>query len=372
MKCILIKAILVFLPLCLLQEADDVQEATDALLGTVDLSEWDAWFSEEAPDISFKPSDFVYGIADDADSNGGKQLSERIGGMLLSPAKTASTKLILLIGIGILSAALQSIQTSGSVSEAARIAFRIGAACNVLVMIVPAIRETYRMLSVISGASDRVLPILIAYLTLCGTEHTAAALPQLSELFNGMMIRVIESTVLPIGCIGGMLLTFDAYANGRLTSVGRLLLRTAKLILAGLGTAYGTFGVFRGITASSADGLMFRTAKLAAGSLPAVGGIVSDSVETAYQCMVFVRRTLGVGCAAMLLLVCIGPILRAFFLRCSFRAAAAVSEPLSGRPYADLLHGLSELLQILMLCELTAAASAILMITPVIGIFGHS
>ena len=48
MKRTVIMVIALILPLFLFAEKDETQDAVNALLRSVDLSEWDAWFSETA------------------------------------------------------------------------------------------------------------------------------------------------------------------------------------------------------------------------------------------------------------------------------------------------------------------------------------
>ena len=118
--------------------------------------------------------------------------------------------------------------------------------------------------------------------------------------------------------------------------------------------------------------MILRTAKYAAGSVPIVGGVVSDSVETVFQCVLFVKSMLGIGGAVVILLICAKPILTVFLTRCALRIASAVTEPLSGKPYADLLRGLGDMLHILLLIEATAAAMALVAISPVFLVGGFA
>ena len=364
----MIHTLLLILPFCLLTESNEAEDGIDELLGSVDLSEWDAWFREEVPESSFCPSAFVNelaGMEDSPDTNG---ILDRAIRFMQPSIRAAAGKLVFLIGLAVLAAVLNGIDARGSVSETAGSAFRIITACIVLTASVSEIRAVYRMFGMIADLSESVLPVLIGFLTICGMEHTAGILLPSYALLSGVMIRLMETAVIPIGCIGGVMTALDACTTGRLAALGKLLLRAAKWMLAAIASVYGILGAFRGAAAASADGLLLRTAKLAAGSIPAVGSIVSGSVETAYQCLIFVKNALGLGCCALILLACAKPIVNAFFVRCSFRAASAVSEPLSGRPYADLLRGMGDMLHILVLCELAAGAMALSAIAPVIGV----
>ncbi len=372
MKRVAAQILLLLLPVCVFFESTDAQDGVDALLGTVDLSEWDAWFASEAPELSFRPSDFVRSVALMEDPTEDLELPERVVSFVLPSVKSAAGKLVLFLGFGILAAAINGLQGAASAAETAQTAFRITAACSVLVIVFAEIRGVYRLLDAVKDLSDTLLPVLLAFLMLGGMEHTAGLLTPSFALLTDGIVHVLQGVVVPLGCVGGILLTLDACATGRLASIGRLLLRAANWLLGILCAGYGVLNAVRGAAAASADGLLLRTAKFAAGSLPAVGGVVSESVETAYQCLMFVKNAIGLGGAVLVVLLCLKPILNAFCTRCSLRAASAIAEPLSGKPYADLLHALSDTMHVLMLSELAAAAMTLMAIAPVLSVGSFS
>lgn len=365
MKRIVAQTLLLLLPFCLLFEAEEAKDGVDALLGTVNLSEWDAWFSKEAPDVPFRPSDFVRTLAGMEDEPDAERFFDRALAYALPSVKAAAAKLILFLGLAVLASILHGVHAPTSGSETAETAFRFAVSCLVLTSIVSEITTVYRLLGRIRTLSEWMLPVLLGFLTLGGMEHTAGALTSAFTLLSGGAIRLLRDAAAPICCIGGVLLSFDACAAGRLASIGRLFLRAAKWMLALISGGYGLLNAVRGAAAASADGLLLRTTRFALGSFPVVGGVVSDSVDTAFQCLLFVKNTLGVGGAVLILLLCAKPVLTVFLTRCALRIASAVGEPLSGKPYADLLRGLGDALHVLMLTEVAAVSMALIAVSPV-------
>ena len=366
MKRAAIKALLLLIPLILLQESAELQDGADALLGAVDLSDWDAWFAAEAPDIPFRPSDFVHDLAGTEDPIKDQALPEQICSYALPSLKAACAKLILFIGLAVLAAVLNGIHGTISISKTAGMAFRFAAACTVLAAVIAELRSVQTVLNRVGTLSERLLPVLLGYLTLTGMEQTAGAVAALFTLLSDTVIRLLQTVIAPIACVGGVMLALDACTSGRLASIGKLLLRAAKWLLGLLCTGFGLLSALRGVAAASSDGLLIRTARFAAGSLPAVGGIVSDSVEVAFRLLFLVRNALSIGGAVLILLLCAKPVLSVFFTRCSLRAASAIAEPLSGKPYADLLRGLGDTLHVLLLSELGAIAMALLAVSPML------
>ena len=182
------------------------------------------------------------------------------------------------------------------------------------------------------------------------------------------MLRILETCIVPLAAIGGILLALDAAGTGRLASVGRVLHRVAKWVLGTVCSLFLTVTAIRGVAAGSADGLLLKTTKLMAGSIPSVGGLMSESVDAAFQCLQLVKNALGLTGTVLILLVAARPVLSVFWTRCALRVSSMLAEPLSGKPYAELLRGMGDTLHLLLLSELGAAAMALLMIAPVFGL----
>ena len=365
MKRFMIRTALLMLPLCLLFESEPPQEGIDELIGSIDLSGWDEWFRKEASEIPFQPSDFVREIAASDGWQNETDWMDRAAAFVLPEVTAATGKLILFLGLGVLIAVTGGLHASDGTMQTAQTALRFAVACVVLTVAAEEVKTVFRMLNRIETLSEWLLPVLLGFLTLTGMEHSASALSPAFAMLSGGVMHLLRDVAAPLCCIGGVLLAFDANATGRLASLGKLFLRAAKWLLALLSFGYGLWSAMRGSVAASADGLLFRSAKGAAGSFPVIGGIASDSIDTAYQCLQFVRRVLGVGGTVLLLLVFAKPVLSVFLSRCSFRIASAACEPLSGRSYAELLRGLGDMLHVLLLCELAAVSMSLLAIAPV-------
>ena len=354
-------------PLLLIRGEED---GADALLGEFDLSAWDALFAEEAPDVGFTPSDFAYAIADasvDADDG----LFNRLTGALIPALKTAAGKGVLLLGLAVFAALLNGVQGPAA-SETAQTAFRIVTAGAALLSVAAGMREAYRTVSAAGDAVGIVLPVLLGFLTFGGMENSALAVSASFSLYTGTVLRVLRTTVMPLACAGGIFAALDVSETARVASVGRLLQRAARWVLGVTGSLFGVLNALRGAAAAGADGYLLRTVKLAAGSLPAVGGMAAASAETVYQCLMLARNAIGLTGVALLVLIAARPVLSMFFTRCALRCARALSEPLAGRPYAELLRALSDTMQILLLSELIAYGLPVLAIAPALRVGGYA
>ncbi len=370
MKRAAIAALALLLPLAVYAASEEAKDGIEALLETVDLSEWDDWFRHECGKDGLLPSDILRQLADTELSGNSGFTFETVAAYLLPSVKSAVLSAVLLMGLAILGAALNGAIGASGIGETALIAFRATVSCAVLVTAFAAVRSALRMLTAVEQTVEILLPVLVGFLTLGGMSNTASSLSASQTLLSGTVLKTAKNLAAPLAVLGGVLLALDLNGQGRLSSVGKLLQRAAKWIL---GTACALFllvTAVRSTTATGADGVLIRTTKLAAGSIPSVGALLSESVDAGVQCIRFVRSILGLTGCLLVLSVVQKPLLSIAASRCVLRASAMLSESLAGKPYAELLRGIGDTLHILLLCELGATASALLMITPVFGAIG--
>lgn len=369
MRNLLLLSLALFLPFLFLENSEEAQDGVDALLKTVDLSEWDDLFRELDVDGTEKPSDYLHEIA----QMRGQPFSTSVGKLqeqLLPSVRPAVIRTVLLLGIAIFGAALNGLSDDSAIGENARTAFRITASGIVLVMAFMEIRTALHMLTTIDRVTEILLPAITGFLMLSGMTNTAALLPASYMLLSELVMKTITSCIAPLAVTGGVMLVLDAGSTGKLASAGRVLHRAAKWILATACSLYMVITTIRSAASASADGLLIRTTKIAAGSIPAIGSLLTESVDVAFQCLHFVRSALGLTGCLVLLLAVLKPLLSTIMTCCSFRTSAMLAEPLSGKQYADLLRGMGDTLHILMLCGSSATAMALLMIAPVFGSVG--
>jgi stage III sporulation protein AE len=366
-KRIVLGIVLSLFPVLLFTGSQEVDDGIDALIGTIDLSEWDAWVEDEGIDADFTPSQFLREIAGMQLRNDSSGLAARLGALLLPGVKSAVVRMTVFIGFAVLIAGVNGMSEASPIAETAKIALRIIGAGTVLILSASELRTASGTVLKITRTAELLMPAVLGFLTLSGMEQTAALLSISYELLSGSVLKIFETCVVPLAAIGGILLALDAGGTGRLASIGKVLHRIAKWVLGTVCSLFLAFTAIRSVAAGSADGLLLKSTKLMAGSIPAVGGLLSESADAAFQCLQLVKNALGLTGTVLILLVAARPVLSVFWTRCALRVSSMLSEPLSGKPYAELLRGMGDTLHLLLLSELGATAMALLMIVPVFG-----
>ena len=370
MKKIVLTALAILLPMVLCAESEEVKDGIDALLETIDLAEWDDWFSQNGPEGGTPPSKYLRELAAvNPAPNEGKTI-EALAANLISSLKSAVLRAAFYIGLAVLCAALDGMADRTSIGETAKTALRVSVSGAVLGATFYEIRSAVQMLTVIDRTTEILLPVLVGFLTLCGMNNTAVLLPVSYSLLSETVLKLLRVAAVPLSVLGGVLIVLDAGGTGRLSSAGKLMHRAARWILGTVCAIFLIVTTARSVAAGSADGVLIKTTKLAASSIPSVGALLSESVEAGLQCLRFVRNMLGLTGCVLILSVAARPILSNAAARCALRASAMLSEPLSGRPYAEMLRGVGDTLHNLMLAELAMTATALLVIAPVFGVQG--
>lgn len=366
MKKMLIVWIVLLVP-ALLSETAEVQEGIDALLETIDLSDWDAWFSEQEGEWTALPSEYLRELTA-AEGRGNTAITLEMLLAYLKPSlKAAAAKVMLLMGLSVIGAVVQAMSDSSEVGETARIAFRISVSGAVLMLCFAEVKGAFSGVETVERTGETLLPVITGFLTVNGMENTALLLASLHALLSEIVLQVLRICVIPLAVLGGVLSALDA-GEKRLASIGRLMHSAAKWILGATCSLFMIVTAVRSVAAGSADGLLLKTAKLAAGSIPSVGSLLSESADAAFQCLCFVKNALGITGCVVVASVALKPVLSVLMTRSALRISGLLSEPLSGKPYTELLRSMGDMLHVLLLSELASAAMTLMMLTPVFGI----
>ena len=189
-----------------------------------------------------------------------------------------------------------------------------------------------------------MFPVMTAALTLTGAAGTAATTQAAGMFAFDLVIRLIENLLVPAVCVYLAVLTVNAAVGGDLLgSLGGLIrwavTGTLKLVL----TLFITFLTLGSTVSGSVDQLSLKAARFAvSGTVPVVGGIISDAAETMLSGAVLVKNAVGVFGMLCVTAVCLVPFLKAGAAYLLFKAGAAVMSPVCGKELGSMLGGIGE------------------------------
>ncbi len=166
----------------------------------------------------------------------------------------------------------------------------------------------------------------------------------ISEAVNKFLIPIIISTVM-LSAAGNM--SNKINVSGFIKIMRSFVKWCISLVMI---LFVGLFGIY-GLTGASVDAVVGKTAKfLIGGSVPVVGGVVSDSIGTVLATVKAVRNITGnIGIIAIVL-IAITPVVRTFVYIWSLRLCSGFLEPISDTRIIKLINDIVECSILLFVC----------------------
>ena len=341
-------------------EAEDVLEA-------VDLSAWDDLFSRMEQTESWqRPSALVREIV--AGEEDPARLLSGLKTRVLSGVNGAAVLCLLSLITGVLGALLETV-LDGAVLPARRL-LAVGLSALLLLRLLPLIRRGLACLRGVIALADGTVPLMTGALLLLASPQGASALGTVGELLLNTCLRWMEGMLAPLALSAGVLRAVDFMGDSVLSVISRLLFALCRWGIRILCFGYMAVAGLMGTGAAQMDTLLLRSGKAAAGSLPLVGAIVSDSLGTAVACLGLVKGALGRTGMLLVAIQVAGPAAELLLHGFGLRATASLLIPLEQRETGTMLTALGEMLTVLGALILAAGAMLCVAVGGAAGLLG--
>lgn len=200
-------------------------------------------------------------------------------------------------------------------------------------------REAIEQMTAFGGI---LIPALAAAAAAGGTPAAAAARHAATVLFSNVLFQLIAKVLVPL-----------TYAFVAASAVSAALGNPGLKRLAGTlkGIATGTLTTVMlvfvgylsvsGVIAGTADAITLKTAKFAiSGSVPVVGGVLSDAAETVLVSAGLLRNAVGVFGMLVILGICLAPFLRMGVHYLAYKLTAALCATVSDSKLTELIDAI--------------------------------
>ncbi|MBS7225029.1 MAG: stage III sporulation protein AE [Clostridiaceae bacterium] len=192
--------------------------------------------------------------------------------------------------------------------------------------------------------STTLLPVMAGAMTASGTPAAATATQAATMLALDLLIRFITSLLVPAVCAYIAIITVNAalgndILGGLAGFVKWLTTGSLKFIL----TIFIAYLSISGALSGSVDAVTLKTAKFAlSGSVPVVGGIISDATESMLAGMTAIKNTIGIFGMLGVLAICAAPFLQVGINYLLFKTGTAAISPICSGSLEKLMAGLSD------------------------------
>ncbi len=227
--------------------------------------------------------------------------------------------------------------------------FRAAPLVGVLAVCAVSVADVHSLMGLGKTAIDHMsdfgavlLPALAAAAAAGGTPTGAAARHMATVLFSNVLFQLIAKILIPL-----------TYAYVAACAVGAALGNKGLDRMAGTlkGIITGTLTVvmllfvgyltISGVIAGTADAITLKTAKFAiSGSVPVVGGVLSDAAETVLVSAGLLRNAVGIFGTLVILGVCLLPFLRMGVHYLVYKLTAALCATISGGSLTKLIDAI--------------------------------
>ncbi len=311
--------------------------------GDSDRSGWDALpraeleqaAGEYAPDMALDEGiDLNQGLQDLLDTG-----TDQVFGVLRTALKSG----VLLLAVVLFCSLAEGAAELGSNG------FRAAPLVGVLAICAVSVADVHSLMGLGKTAIEHMsdfgavlLPALAAAAAAGGTPAGAAARHMATVLFSNVLFQLIAKILIPL-----------TYAYVAACAVGAALgnkgldrmAGTLKGIITGTLTIvmllFVSYLTISGVIAGTTDAITLKTAKFAiSGSVPVVGGVLSDAAETVLVSAGMLRNAVGIFGTLVILGVCLAPFLRMGVHYLVYKLTAALCATISGGSLTKLIDAI--------------------------------
>ena len=207
------------------------------------------------------------------------------------------------------------------------------------------------------GFMNSLIPILISLMMYTGSITTSSVLEPIILFMINFIGIMIQSFLIPAVLIIATLSIVSKI--GDKLQIDRIAKTFNSGIVWLLGIILTIFvGVIslEGTLSGSIDGITAKTAKaIVSSSIPIVGKILGDAVDTFFGCCLILKNAIGVIGVIIIIGICIMPILKIAILLICYKMLAAVSEPIADAKIIKLLEQIGDIFKVLLaiLCSIS-------------------
>ena len=289
-----------------------------------------------------------------------KTIYKKIINLLGKEVKTGIKNLVSILIIIVIHSILKSISENLQNDNVSKMIYYVQYIAIVTVImnnfsnVITMVKETATNLV---GFMNSLVPILVSLMLYTGSITTSSILEPAILFMINFIGNIIQSFLIPAVLIAATLSIVSKI--GDKVQIDKISKTFNSGIIWILGVILTTFvGVIslEGTLSSSIDGITAKTAKaIVSSSIPIVGKILGDAVDTVLGCGIILKNAIGVIGVVIIIGICIMPIIKIAILTISYKILASISEPIADTKIIKLLEQIGDIFKVLLaiLCSIS-------------------
>ena len=278
-----------------------------------------------------------------------KSVIASLGELLRENAAEPIYVLSCLIGVVLLSAALETVKGGGAADAALS---AVSTLCAISVAAPPLLRLTADMSETISASSNFMMiyvPVVSGLLVASGKAASGALYCGVMIFAASAVVQVTSMLIVPLlKCVMSLSVVSSACEKVRLNGVVEMFKKASRIILTFCMSLFVAFLTMKSIVTAAADSLSNRAVKFAIGSfVPLVGGALSDAYQTVISCVSLLKSGVGAAAIAAIFAMFIPAAVRCAVWQAVTGVGAAVCELFDLSRVSSLLRSLASVVSVI-------------------------
>lgn len=285
---------------------------------------------------------------------------KRIWQLLGEEVQTGITSLISVLVIVIIHSILKSIGENLENDSLSKIIYYVQYIAIVTVImtnfssIISMMQETANNLV---GFMNSLVPILVSLMLYTGSITTSSVLEPIILFMINLIGNLINTILIPATLIIATLSIVSKIGDKvQIDKLSKFFNSGIVWVLGVILTIFVGVISLEGTLSSSVDGITAKTAKaIVSSSIPIVGKILGDAVDTVLGCGIILKNAIGFIGVIIILGICIMPILKLATLTICYKLLAGLCEPIADGKIVKLLEQMGDIFKVLMaiLCSIS-------------------
>ena len=269
---------------------------------------------------------------------------------LVSEIRANVSHFTALVAICLIAALCTSLTGSSTSTAFIELAGCGGAAILMLGSIDSIVSQTVEAMYRLSDYSEAALPVIFTASAASGSVTSAAAKFAAVSFALDVLMSISQRLIIPvIYAFLAMTLANSMFPNHILSGVQRLCKWAAATMMTGMTLAFTTYIGMVGAIGSAVDTTAVKTARsFISGTLPVVGGMISDASAMVLSAAGVVKNCAGVFGLIAVCVMCSGPFALLSVKMLFLKAVSAISDSMDGQRLSSLFTGLSNTMSLLL------------------------
>lgn len=292
----------------------------------------------------------------------------KILNLLGSEIKTVIRSLISILVIIIIHSILKSVSESLENDNISKLIYYVQYIAIVTIVmgnfsdIINLVKETTVNLV---GFMNTLIPVLISLMLYTGSVTTTSILEPIILFMINFIGNLIQDILIPVILIITSISVVSKISDKiQIEKISKFLKSSTTWLLGIILTIFVGVVSLEGTLSSSVDGITAKTAKtIVSSSIPVVGKILGDVVDSVLGCGVILKNAVGFLGVIIIIGICILPILKLAVLTFSYKLVASISEVIADAKIVKLLDEISEIFKILFAILVTISFMVIIGVT---------